>query len=79
MLQKRDLVVFDQSNTEIRLTLWGEKGDNALIIIHILIEIHHIIVLFILFHSIFLSGLLPLFLRFHKNIWTAFSLSPGDC
>ena len=29
VLQKRDLVVFDDSNTEVRLTLWGEKGDNT--------------------------------------------------
>ena len=28
VLFKRELTVYDQSNTEVRLTLWGDKGDS---------------------------------------------------
>jgi replication factor A1 len=29
VLKKRDYVIFDESNTEIRLTLWGEKAEES--------------------------------------------------
>ena len=39
VLQKRDLVVFDDSNTEVRLTLWGEKGDNPIQFIYFVLTV----------------------------------------
>jgi hypothetical protein len=29
VLFKRELTVYDQSNTEVRLTLWGDKGNSS--------------------------------------------------
>ena len=29
ILLKRDLIIFDDSNTEIRLTLWGDKASDT--------------------------------------------------
>ena len=29
VLYKRDLTVFDASNTEVRLTLWGDRGKTV--------------------------------------------------
>ena len=49
VLQKRDLVVFDDSNTEVRLTLWGEKGDNTA---HFIYSLPSVPVLLILLSSV---------------------------
>ena len=52
VLQKRDLVVFDDSNTEVRLTLWGEKGDNPIQFIYFVLTVFTFSLLSIWFSSV---------------------------
>ena len=33
VLFKRELTVYDQSNTEVRLTLWGDKGNSSYLLL----------------------------------------------
>ena len=40
ILFKRDLTLYDSSNTEVRLTLWGDKGDTLNLILYYVIQFH---------------------------------------